>query len=131
VQLIDGTPVDSATDLVGYLACEHLGQSRTCGRRRADDAAHARRSRARPDREARPAAASASLGAICSSSAISTIERPSARSASRKRRSPVIASPELIRVRCRTPRKMRLANALVRLVEVGEKTPAQLTKSSD
>jgi len=43
----------------------------------------------------------------------------------------VIASPELIRVQCRTPRQMRLANALARLVEVGEKTPAQLTKSSD
>jgi predicted RecB family nuclease len=33
----------------------------------------------------------------------------------------VVASPELIRVQCRTPRQMRLANALARLVEVGEK----------
>ncbi len=32
----------------------------------------------------------------------------------------VVASPELIRVQCRTPRQMRLANALARLVEVGE-----------
>ncbi len=30
----------------------------------------------------------------------------------------VVASPDLIRVRCRTPRQMRLANALVRLIEV-------------
>ena len=30
----------------------------------------------------------------------------------------VVASPALIRVRCRTPRQMRLANALARLVEV-------------
>ncbi len=32
----------------------------------------------------------------------------------------VVASPELIRVRCRTPHQMRLANALCRLVEVAE-----------
>ena len=30
----------------------------------------------------------------------------------------VVASPVLIRARCRTPRQMRLANALARLVEV-------------
>ena len=30
----------------------------------------------------------------------------------------VVASPELLRVRCRTPRQMRLANALARFVEV-------------
>ena len=30
----------------------------------------------------------------------------------------VVASPDLMRVRCRTPRQMRLANALARLVEV-------------
>ena len=30
----------------------------------------------------------------------------------------VVASPDLIRVRCRTPRQMRLANALARLIEV-------------
>ncbi len=34
----------------------------------------------------------------------------------------VVASPELIRVRCRTPRQMRLANALCRLVEVAGST---------
>ena len=35
----------------------------------------------------------------------------------------VVASPDLIRVRCRTPRQMRLANALARLIEVaGEGT---------
>ena len=35
----------------------------------------------------------------------------------------VVASPDLIRVRCRMPRQMRLANALARLVEVaGEGT---------
>jgi len=32
----------------------------------------------------------------------------------------VVASPELIRVRCKTPHQMRLANALCRLVEVAE-----------
>ncbi len=32
----------------------------------------------------------------------------------------VVASPQLIRVRCRTPRQMRLANALARLIEVAE-----------
>ena len=32
----------------------------------------------------------------------------------------VIASPELVRVRCHTPRQMRLANALCRLTEVAE-----------
>ncbi len=32
----------------------------------------------------------------------------------------VVASPELVRVRCRTPRQMRLANALCRLVELAE-----------
>jgi uncharacterized protein len=31
----------------------------------------------------------------------------------------VVASPELLRVRCRTPRQMRLANALARVIEVG------------
>ena len=30
----------------------------------------------------------------------------------------VVASPDLLRVRCRTPRQMRLANGLVRLFEV-------------
>jgi uncharacterized protein len=30
----------------------------------------------------------------------------------------VVASPDLVRVRCRTPRQMQLANALCRLVEV-------------
>ena len=30
----------------------------------------------------------------------------------------VVASPNLLRVRCRTPRQMRLANALARLVEI-------------
>jgi uncharacterized protein len=29
----------------------------------------------------------------------------------------VVASPELVRVRCQTPRQMRLANALCRLIE--------------
>jgi uncharacterized protein len=33
----------------------------------------------------------------------------------------VLASPGLIRVQCRTPRQMCLANALARLVKVGEK----------
>ncbi len=32
----------------------------------------------------------------------------------------VVASPALVRVRCRTPRQMRLANALARLMEVAE-----------
>ncbi len=32
----------------------------------------------------------------------------------------VVASPALLRVVCRTPRQMRLANALARLVEVAE-----------
>lgn len=32
----------------------------------------------------------------------------------------VIASPEILRVRCRTPQQMRLANALARLVEMAE-----------
>ena len=32
----------------------------------------------------------------------------------------VVASPELLRVQCRTPRQMCLANALARLVEVGQ-----------
>ena len=32
----------------------------------------------------------------------------------------VVASPELVRVQCHTPRQMRLANALCRLVEVAE-----------
>ena len=32
----------------------------------------------------------------------------------------VVASPELLRVRCRTPRQMRLANAIARLVEVAK-----------
>jgi len=30
-----------------------------------------------------------------------------------------MASPELVRVRCHTPRQMQLANALARAVEVG------------
>ena len=30
----------------------------------------------------------------------------------------VVASPELLRVRCRTPRQMQLANAIARLVEI-------------
>ena len=30
----------------------------------------------------------------------------------------LVASPELIRVRCRTPRQMQLANALCRLLEM-------------
>jgi uncharacterized protein len=32
----------------------------------------------------------------------------------------VVASSELTKVRCRTPRQMQLANALCRLVEVAE-----------
>ncbi len=32
----------------------------------------------------------------------------------------VVASPELLRVRCRTPRQMRLANAVARLVEMAD-----------
>ena len=32
----------------------------------------------------------------------------------------VVASPELLRVRCRTPRQMRLANAMARFVEMAE-----------
>ena len=35
----------------------------------------------------------------------------------------VVASPDLIRVRCRTPRQMRLANALARLIEVAGEGP--------
>ena len=35
----------------------------------------------------------------------------------------VVASPELLRVRCRTPRQMRLVNALARFVEL-ESGPA-------
>jgi uncharacterized protein len=35
----------------------------------------------------------------------------------------VVASPGLLRVRCRTPRQMRLANALVRLVELAVDSP--------
>ncbi|MDA1004197.1 MAG: AAA domain-containing protein, partial [Chloroflexi bacterium] len=31
----------------------------------------------------------------------------------------VVASPDLLRVRCKTPRQMRLANALARVIEVG------------
>ena len=33
----------------------------------------------------------------------------------------VVASPELVRVHCTTPRQMQLANALCRLVEVAER----------
>jgi len=36
----------------------------------------------------------------------------------------VLASPELVRVQCHTPRQMRLANALCRLVEVASATDA-------
>lgn len=35
----------------------------------------------------------------------------------------VVASPELLRVRCRTPRQMRLANAIARLVEMAAQGP--------
>jgi superfamily I DNA and/or RNA helicase len=35
----------------------------------------------------------------------------------------VVASPELIRVRCRTPRQMQLANGLARLVELAVERP--------
>ena len=35
----------------------------------------------------------------------------------------VVASPGLLRARCRTPRQMRLANALARLVEVAGDAP--------
>jgi uncharacterized protein len=37
----------------------------------------------------------------------------------------VVASPELLRVRCRTPRQMLLANALARLVEVAAEQAAR------
>jgi uncharacterized protein len=43
----------------------------------------------------------------------------------------VVASPDLVRVRCKTPRQMRLANALCRFVEmartvaVGDVVPAE------
>ena len=40
----------------------------------------------------------------------------------------VVASPELIRVRCHTPRQMRLASAFARLVEMG--APSSLHSSS-
>jgi hypothetical protein len=39
----------------------------------------------------------------------------------------VVASPELIRVQCHTPRQMRLANALCRLVEVAAEESGQAT----
>jgi len=35
----------------------------------------------------------------------------------------VVASPELLRVRCRTPRQMQLANGLARLVEIAAPDP--------
>ncbi|MDD9995382.1 MAG: C-terminal helicase domain-containing protein, partial [Dehalococcoidia bacterium] len=35
----------------------------------------------------------------------------------------VVASPKLLRVRCRTPRQMRLANALARLIEMAADSP--------
>jgi superfamily I DNA and/or RNA helicase len=35
----------------------------------------------------------------------------------------VVASPDLARVRCRTPRQMRLANALCLLIEMGTESP--------
>ena len=37
----------------------------------------------------------------------------------------VVASPELLRVRCTTPRQMRLANAIARLVEMAAQGPQQ------
>jgi uncharacterized protein len=36
----------------------------------------------------------------------------------------VVASPALLHVQCHTPRQMRLANALARLVEVSEQQAA-------
>ena len=47
MQLIDGKPVFSATDLVGYLACEHLTAARACGAGRTDGTAPSTRPRAR------------------------------------------------------------------------------------
>ena len=37
----------------------------------------------------------------------------------------VVASPELIRVRCRSPRQMQLANGLARLLEFVEEDQAR------
>ena len=45
MQLIDGRAVYSATDLVGFLACEHLTNLETRRPRGARDAADARRTR--------------------------------------------------------------------------------------
>jgi len=39
----------------------------------------------------------------------------------------VVASPDLVRVLCRSPRQMRLANALARVVEVGQQSPSSET----
>jgi uncharacterized protein len=38
----------------------------------------------------------------------------------------VVASPELVRVQCHTPRQMQLANALCRLVEIAPQVPADM-----
>ena len=38
----------------------------------------------------------------------------------------VVASPELVRVQCHTPRQMQLANALCRLVELAPQVPANM-----
>jgi predicted RecB family nuclease len=43
----------------------------------------------------------------------------------------IVASPELIRVRCRTPRQMQLANALARFVEIAMAAGSGLTSETD
>jgi hypothetical protein len=40
----------------------------------------------------------------------------------------VVASPELVRVRCRTPRQMRLANALCLFVEITQGGSPEIRK---
>ena len=62
VQLIDGQPVYSATDLVGFLACEHLTSARARRRWRASSTADPARPRARPH----PASAGSSTSSATS-----------------------------------------------------------------
>ena len=88
MQLIDGSPVFSATDLVGYSMATLTAADAPRG-----------------------------MEFLCS------LNRLNVATSRARCLAVVVASPELLRVRCRTPRQMRLANALARFVELAADGP--------
>jgi hypothetical protein len=103
MQLIDGQKVFSATDLVGFLACEHLT---------ALELAAAARLVKRPNRSDPELDVMHQRGLAHEARYLADLE------AAGRRVTRIEPDATLFRVRCRTPRQMQLANGLCRLLEM-------------